>query len=66
MTQNKRTRTIHVEVILSSGTTQLTRDYVIHEAETFACYEHYYYIATADKVYYFPIERTIIKTDIIK
>ncbi len=61
-----QTRTVTVEVLLSSGTSQQTLDYVIHNVETFSRYEHYYYINTEDKEYYFPIDRTIIRADRIK
>jgi len=54
-------RTIKVSVILSSGTTQQTLDYVIENVKRFAVMGNYHYIETENEEYYFPVERTIIK-----
>lgn len=54
-------RTIKASVILSSGTTQLTSDYIIETVKRHAVMGNYHYIETENEEYYFPIERTIIK-----
>lgn len=65
--KEKKTRTINVEVLLSSGTSQPTLDYNIANVQRFSTVGgNYYYIETNNEEYYFPIDRTIIKADKIK
>jgi hypothetical protein len=56
--------TVKAYVILSSGTTQLTTDYVIQDAVSWGTCSvtgRFYYVYTEDEEYRFPIDRTILK-----
>lgn len=60
-TLNKKT-TIYAEVLLSSGTTQLTTDHKIEDVKEWWSHESgYYEIRTESGTYCFPIARTILK-----
>ena len=54
-------RTIKASIILSSGTTQLTSDYIIENVKRYVTMSNHHYIETENEEYYFPMERTIIK-----
>ena len=56
--------TIKVGVIISSGTTQQTIDYVIEDVVSWGSSSYTggaYYIITEEEEYRFPIDRTILK-----
>ena len=56
--------TIKVEVILSSGTTHQTMEYVIEDVVSWGSSSYTggaYYIITEEGEYRFPIDRTILK-----
>ena len=58
---NNEKTTIHAEVLLSSGTSQLTRDYKIENVIQWESYNSgYYEIKTENGIYCFPISRTTL------
>ena len=54
-------RKFKISVLLSSGTTGWTTDYVLDDVQSFHTNYGYHYVVTSTRRYHFPIDRTIVE-----